>query len=47
MLENIRFFAEVRGLPAAEWYPRCLEILEFVGLAEFQRPPRRASSRAG
>jgi ABC-2 type transport system ATP-binding protein len=36
VLENIRFFAEVRGLPAAEWYPRSLEILEFVGLAAFK-----------
>ena len=35
VLENIRFFSEVRGLPAREWKPRCLEILEFVGLAEF------------
>lgn len=35
VLENIRFFAEVRGLSATEWKPRALEILEFVGLAEF------------
>jgi ABC-2 type transport system ATP-binding protein len=35
VLENLRFFAEVRGLPTVEWKPRCLEILEFVGLAEF------------
>ena len=35
VLENIRFFAEVRGLSAREWRPRCLEILQFVGLAEF------------
>lgn len=35
VLENIRFFAEVRGLPAAEWRPRCQEILAFVGLADF------------
>jgi ABC-2 type transport system ATP-binding protein len=36
VLENIRFFAEVRGLRADEWYPRSMEILEFVGLAEFK-----------
>jgi ABC-2 type transport system ATP-binding protein len=35
VLENIRFFAEARGLPAAEWQPRCMEILNFVGLSEF------------
>jgi ABC-2 type transport system ATP-binding protein len=35
VLENIRFFAEMRGLVAAEWRPRCMEILEFVGLADF------------
>lgn len=35
VLENIRFFAEVRGLPAAEWRPRCMEILKFVGLDPF------------
>lgn len=36
VLENIRFFAEARGLKANEWYPRSLEILEFVGLAAFK-----------
>jgi ABC-2 type transport system ATP-binding protein len=36
VLENIRFFAEVRGLKADEWYPRSMEILEFVGLAPFK-----------
>jgi ABC-2 type transport system ATP-binding protein len=36
VLENIRFFAEVRGLSAEAWYPRCMEILEFVGLAQFK-----------
>jgi ABC-2 type transport system ATP-binding protein len=36
VLENIRFFAEVRGLQAKEWFPRCLDILEFVGLAMFK-----------
>jgi ABC-2 type transport system ATP-binding protein len=34
-LENIRFFAEVRGLKATEWRPRCMEILRFVGLDMF------------
>lgn len=35
VLENIRFFAEVRGLTADRWRPRALEILEFVGLVDF------------
>lgn len=35
VLENIRFFAEVRGLSAADWRPRCMEILNFVGLDPF------------
>ncbi len=39
VLENIRFFAEVRGLTSKEWLPRCLEILDFVGLAEFRDRP--------
>jgi ABC-2 type transport system ATP-binding protein len=36
VLENIRFFAEVRGLSPQEWRPRSMEILEFVGLANFK-----------
>jgi ABC-2 type transport system ATP-binding protein len=36
VLENIRFFAEVRGLKANKWHPRSMEILEFVGLAAFK-----------
>lgn len=36
VLENIRFFAEVRGLKPDEWYPRSLDILEFVGLSDFK-----------
>ncbi len=36
VLENIRFFAEVRGMKPDEWLPRCMEILEFVGLAHFK-----------
>ena len=44
VLENIRFFAEVRGLSSKEWLPRSLEILEFVGLAEFiDRPAGQLS----
>ena len=35
VLENIRFFAEVRGLRPDEWRPRCMQILEFVGLENF------------
>src|SRR5512137_2953603 len=36
VLENTRFFAEVRRLRSHEWLPRCMEILEFVGLAGFK-----------
>lgn len=36
VLENIRFFAEVRGLKTDEWEPRSMEILDFVGLAPFK-----------
>ncbi|HEX9388920.1 MAG TPA: ABC transporter ATP-binding protein [Anaerolineales bacterium] len=45
VLENIRFFAEVRGLKPNEWLPRCLEILEFVGLDKFT--DRRAGQLSG
>ena len=45
VLENIRFFAEVRGLPAADWVSRCTQILEFVGLLEFA--DRRAGQLSG
>src|SRR5512132_4158569 len=45
VLENIRFFAEVRGLKANEWLPRCMEILDFVGLAGFK--DRRAGQLSG
>ncbi|MGB7875655.1 MAG: ABC transporter ATP-binding protein [Anaerolineales bacterium] len=45
VLENIRFFAEVRGLSSREWLPRSLEILEFVGLVEFK--DRRAGQLSG
>ncbi len=45
VLENIRFFAEIRGLSATEWLPRSMEILEFVGLGKFK--DRRAGQLSG
>jgi len=45
VLENIRFFAEVRGLSQGEWLSRSMEILEFVGLADFK--DRRAGQLSG
>jgi len=45
VLENLRFFAEVRGLPAVNWKPRCMEILAFVGLEMFTN--RRAGQLSG
>jgi len=45
VLENIRFFSEVRGLRPNEWLPRCMEILDFVGLASFK--DRRAGQLSG
>jgi ABC-2 type transport system ATP-binding protein len=45
ILENIRFFAEIRGLSSAEWLPRSMEILEFVGLDKFK--DRRAGQLSG
>ncbi|MBE0669473.1 MAG: ABC transporter ATP-binding protein [Anaerolineales bacterium] len=45
VLENIRFFAEVRGLSPTEWLPRSMEILEFVGLGKFK--DRRAGQLSG
>lgn len=45
VLENIRFFAEVRGLKSNEWLPRSMEILEFVGLDKFA--DRRAGQLSG
>jgi ABC-2 type transport system ATP-binding protein len=45
VLENIRFFAEVRGLSPSDWRPRSLEILDFVGLEEFAH--RRAGQLSG
>jgi ABC-2 type transport system ATP-binding protein len=45
VMENIRFFAELRGLRSDEWLPRCLEILEFVDLIDFK--DRRAGQLSG
>ncbi|GAB4496029.1 MAG: ABC transporter ATP-binding protein [Anaerolineales bacterium] len=45
VLENIRFFAETRGLKTDEWLPRCMEILAFVGLQDFTE--RRAGQLSG
>ena len=43
--ENLRFFAEVRGLQPAQWAPRSQEILAFVGLEPFR--DRRAGQLSG
>ena len=45
VVENLRFFAETRGLPAQEWAPRSQEILDFVGLTPFR--DRRAGQLSG
>lgn len=45
VLENLRFFAELRDLPANAWKPRSQEILAFVGLAQFGG--RRAGQLSG
>ena len=45
VLENIRFFAEVRGIPRAMWRKRCDEVLDFVGLSPFGH--RRAGALSG
>jgi ABC-2 type transport system ATP-binding protein len=45
VLENLRFFAEVRGLSGKDWLPRSREILEFVGLAAYAG--RRAGRLSG
>jgi ABC-2 type transport system ATP-binding protein len=45
VLENLRFFAEVRGLSQELWQPRCMQILEFVSLASFVN--RRAGQLSG
>jgi ABC-2 type transport system ATP-binding protein len=43
--ENLRFFAEVRGVPPEAWEPRSREILDFVELTEFV--DRRAEALSG
>ena len=45
VLENLRFFAEVRGLSGKDWRPRSGEILRFVGLEEYVN--RRAGQLSG
>ncbi|MBN1439517.1 MAG: ABC transporter ATP-binding protein [Anaerolineales bacterium] len=45
VLENLKFFAEVRGLSGGDWLPRSGEILDFVGLGAFTR--RRAGQLSG
>jgi ABC-2 type transport system ATP-binding protein len=45
VIENLKFFAEVRGLPAKDWEPRSQEILKFVDLADFTG--RRAGQLSG
>ena len=45
VLENLRFFAETRGLSAKDWRPRSQEILDFVGLGTFTE--RRAGQLSG
>lgn len=45
VMENLRFFAEIRGLGRNEWLPRAREILAFVGLDEFA--DRRAEALSG
>jgi ABC-2 type transport system ATP-binding protein len=45
VLENLRFFAEVRGLSGKDWLPRSSEILKFVGLEEYGN--RRAGQLSG
>lgn len=34
--ENLRFFAEVNNIAAADWQQRQREMLDFVGLSEFE-----------
>ncbi|NPV75143.1 MAG: ABC transporter ATP-binding protein [Anaerolineae bacterium] len=45
VMENLRFFAEVRGLKADYWKARARQLLDFVGLAEFTS--RRAGQLSG
>ncbi len=43
--ENLRFFAELNGMPPKDWRPRRDELLAFVGLTEFA--DRLASQLSG
>ncbi|MGH2626322.1 MAG: ABC transporter ATP-binding protein [Anaerolineales bacterium] len=43
--ENLRFFAEVRGVPGSVWRRRAGEVLEFVDMTEFAG--RRAEALSG
>lgn len=43
--ENLRFFAEVRGVASDVWQRRADEVLDFVGMAEFAG--RRAEALSG
>jgi ABC-2 type transport system ATP-binding protein len=45
VIENIHFFAQARGLADRDWRPRCMEILNFVGLGDFTE--RRAGQLSG
>ncbi|HWQ45949.1 MAG TPA: ABC transporter ATP-binding protein [Longilinea sp.] len=45
VMENLRFFAEVRGLGTIQWKERAEAMLSFVGLQEFQQ--RRAGQLSG
>jgi len=39
--ENLRFFAELRGVPRSEMAPRSARLLEFSGLTEFEKRQAR------
>ncbi len=45
VLENLRFFSEVRGLSTDAWLGHTMEILDFVGLSDFVH--RRAGNLSG
>jgi ABC-2 type transport system ATP-binding protein len=45
VMENLRFFGEVRGVKAEDWKSRSQEILKFVGLLDFK--DRRAGQLSG
>jgi len=46
VLENIRFFAEIRGLTSTEWEPRSMEILKFVAWINLLTAARVSSPAA-